>query len=419
MAHIEDRWHKTVIGDNGREKRLRTNLYGKGLRYRVRYIDPEGRERSKSFPDREKKEAENFLVKIENDKRQRTYVDPQAGLVKFNVYARDWIASAQIDESTREGYLSRFNNHIAAFFNGYQLNAVTPSAIRKWLKEASEEYADKTLEVTFALLAAILTAAVDDQLITSNPCKVKSVKQPKAPTKKIKPWSRQWVRTVRAGLNVRYQAMVDVGAGCGPRQGEIFGLAVDDLEIADGFVNIRRQVKKVHNKLVFGLPKNDRERRVPLPRRVAEALEKHMAEFPPVAITLPWEDPDKGKPVTARVIFTDGLRTAINRSTFDRKHWARARRRAGVPKSRENGMHALRHYYASVRLHAGENIKAVSEDLGHNDPAFTLRVYMHLMPGTDSRTRDTIDGLYDLDTPSRPDDGLEDDTDPSAAGQST
>jgi integrase len=54
-------------------------------------------------------------------------------------------------------------------------------------------------------------------------------------------------------------------------------------------------------------------------------------------------------------------------------------------------MHALRHYYASVLLDAGESIKAVAEYLGHTDPGFTLRVYTHLMPSSHERTRRTID----------------------------
>ncbi|WP_330459665.1 tyrosine-type recombinase/integrase [Streptomyces sp. NBC_00820] len=57
-------------------------------------------------------------------------------------------------------------------------------------------------------------------------------------------------------------------------------------------------------------------------------------------------------------------------------------------------MHALRHFYASVLLDAGESIKALSEYLGHADPAFTLRTYTHLMPSSDSRTRSAVDALF-------------------------
>ncbi|GAA1571230.1 hypothetical protein GCM10009789_26010 [Kribbella sancticallisti] len=41
---------------------------------------------------------------------------------------------------------------------------------------------------------------------------------------------------------------------------------------------------------------------------------------------------------------------------------------------RETGMHALRHYYASVALADGVNIKELAEYLGHSDPGFTLRL---------------------------------------------
>ncbi|WP_435884061.1 tyrosine-type recombinase/integrase [Streptomyces mirabilis] len=57
-------------------------------------------------------------------------------------------------------------------------------------------------------------------------------------------------------------------------------------------------------------------------------------------------------------------------------------------------MHALRHFYASVLLDTGESIKAVSEYLGHSDPAMTLRVYAHLMPGSSERARRALDGVF-------------------------
>lgn len=63
--------------------------------------------------------------------------------------------------------------------------------------------------------------------------------------------------------------------------------------------------------------------------------------------------------------------------------------------SRENGMHALRHFYASVLLDAGENIKALAEYLGHSDPGLTLRVYAHLMPSSQERTRKAVATVFE------------------------
>ena len=50
-------------------------------------------------------------------------------------------------------------------------------------------------------------------------------------------------------------------------------------------------------------------------------------------------------------------------------------------------MHALRHFYASVLLDAGESIRALAGYLGHTDPGFTLRTYTHLMPTSEDRAR--------------------------------
>jgi hypothetical protein len=42
----------------------------------------------------------------------------------------------------------------------------------------------------------------------------------------------------------------------------------------------------------------------------------------------------------------------------------------------------------------GETITALASYLGHTDPGFTLRVYTHLMPSSEERTRCAIDGVF-------------------------
>jgi integrase len=55
--------------------------------------------------------------------------------------------------------------------------------------------------------------------------------------------------------------------------------------------------------------------------------------------------------------------------------------------------HALRHFYASVLLDAGESVKAVSQYLGHTDPALTLGASAHLMPSSQERTTRAVDSV--------------------------
>ena len=44
-------------------------------------------------------------------------------------------------------------------------------------------------------------------------------------------------------------------------------------------------------------------------------------------------------------------------------------------------LHDLRHTHASILLKAGVPVKVVSERLGHANPAFTITVYQHIIPG--------------------------------------
>lgn len=54
-------------------------------------------------------------------------------------------------------------------------------------------------------------------------------------------------------------------------------------------------------------------------------------------------------------------------------------------------MHALRHYYASITLADGVNIKELAQYLGHGDPGFTLRLYTHMLPSSHERARKAVD----------------------------
>ena len=43
-------------------------------------------------------------------------------------------------------------------------------------------------------------------------------------------------------------------------------------------------------------------------------------------------------------------------------------------------LHSTRHTWATFALQAGKSIRWVADQLGHADPALTLRVYAHILP---------------------------------------
>ncbi|MFE1945482.1 tyrosine-type recombinase/integrase [Streptomyces massasporeus] len=200
--------------------------------------------------------------------------------------------------------------------------------------------------------------------------------------------------TTSARLRPALARGAPVAAGLGLRQGEAFGLAVEDVDFLGGAVHVVRQVKLLQrHRAVFAPPKSGRECDVLLPESVAFALAGHLKQHP-TRITLPWKALD-GPPVTASLLFTSAEGLALNRNRFNDRVWRPALRTAGVDVDRSNGMHALRHFYASVLLDVGESIKALSEYLGHHDPGFTLRTYTHLMPSSETPTRAAVDRVFE------------------------
>ncbi|MFF5880013.1 tyrosine-type recombinase/integrase [Streptomyces californicus] len=57
-------------------------------------------------------------------------------------------------------------------------------------------------------------------------------------------------------------------------------------------------------------------------------------------------------------------------------------------------MHALRHLYASMMINGGVDVYTLADRLGHSDPAFTLRKYVHCVAGAESKVRQAVKGMY-------------------------
>jgi integrase len=362
------------------------------MRYKVRYLDPDGRELSKMYPDRQLSAAKAFLHDIESAKQQGTYLNPNSGKITFQNYAEEWLKGQSFKLTTRGRVRSGLKNQVYPFLGNIALGSITPTTIRNWTRWMTDRgISPGYRQLCFVHVSAILSAAIDDKKIAANPCKARSVTKPRPGQHKVVPWSDARLKAVWLALPPRVKITVPLGAGGGLHQGEMFGLAADDIDREAMVIRVLRQVQQVNSKLVFCLPKREKIRDVPLSDSVLKELDAHLAMFPPVAVTLPWEEPD-GKPMTSNLIMTSPEGGAWWRQTFNEEYWRPALKRAGVVNAtRADGTHALRHYYASALLDGGESIKALSEYLGHADPGFTLRTYTHLMPSSHERTRRVID----------------------------
>lgn len=390
---VEDRWFRAIDRPDGLKDKVKTDRHGVGKRWLVRWRDQAGKPRKQSFT--KKHDAEVHDAKVKSAKASGTFFDPSAGKVRLRDYADQWRKSQFRDPTTENQVALRFRLHVYPFLGDHPLSSIQPSTIRQWLAWLAEDGKSRTYQRTiFSNVSQVFSAAIDDEKIGKNPCNSPTIRKPVPDPKQIVPWPSNWVGGVRNALPDRYRVLVDLAAGCGLRQGEVFGLSPDDVDFLRGFVQVKRQVKvDADGRLHFAPPKGRKTRTVPLPRSVRWTLSAYLRDFPARSVTMAWDLPT-GDPVTVRLVVTTRESGAVNRNTFNRHTWKPALGVAEIPSTRENGCHALRHYYASTLLHGGESIKAVSERLGHSDPGFTLRTYTHLMPDTEDKTRGIIDDAF-------------------------
>lgn len=408
MGHIQDRWFrdeedpetgKPVLNAKGKPVQERTSLYGKGLRYKVRYLDPDKVERSRSFPDGKLTAAREFLTKMENDVYAGTYSDPNAGKVKFRVYAETVMAGRSQDESTVYIEKSRLENQVYPFLGNKLLSSFkTPEPIREWLawlrkqdRKTSATY-QRTL---FDLVSSILDAAVADGKIKKNPCRDASIQAPKRIQRKVVPWPDSRLRRIELALPERFKPCVPLGAGLGLRQGEMFAFSLDNVDRREMVYHCTRQMVTVGSERKFKLPKGHKTRTIPIGRGVLDALDAYAERFPPTRITLPWAERDGRAFETINVLMVNKHGELYKRTAFNYVIWQPAFKAAGLSyEDRGDGMHALRHLFASSMLARGVSVKELAAYLGHTNEGFTLKVYTHLMPSSHERARAAADEIF-------------------------
>ena len=401
MTEVVDRWHlsrppegATPCGEHTSRTRVLVPSadHGRGKRWLVRYRNADGSQRKASFDRRS--DAEAHARTVAADLLRGSFVDPKQGKITLEVYGRQWQSGLTCDPNTAAQIESRLKVHAYPVLGSKPMGllAKRPSLVQQWIKGMEADLASSTIGGVVMWVSTIFNAAMDDGIVSRNPFHTKSVRPPRVDAKRAVPWDLRTVEAVAEALPDRYGTTAYLGAGCGHRQGEVFGIAVDDIDFLGRWVHVRRQVRIVNGVLVFSLPKGGKERDVPLTDSVALRLSAHITQHPPVTVTLPWKTPD-GTPHTAELLFSTASGKALNRNDFNRV-WRTARKVAGIPDTRDNGMHVLRHTAASAWLSNGVDIRTVAEYLGHTDPGFTLRVYEHLMPDAADRARKAMDAFF-------------------------
>ena len=380
------------------ERTAHKGIWKRGERYVVRFYDDAGKYRGESV--RTLAEARQ-LKRARESARDRGELDSALeARTPLEEWAEAWVrryvggGKRGFSESTRSEYARDLKRYIYPFLGSKRIGSIRPRDVSDWLKWLTDEVeqgkerarqtgkaakavylSDGTVKRINAVLQSCLSSARREGVIRVNPAD--RIPLPYRPTVDESETDRKALTREQAALflelvNPRWRTFFRVLLSTGVRWGEATALRWKDLTIdgAEPEMRIRQSVRKG----VFKPPKSKHSiREIPLDSslcRDLRAWKKAARSSEPNALVFPDVD---GGPLAHQRFLRTVLRPAAEEAGVG---WA--------------GCHTMRHTFASLCFSSGRNVKQVSQLLGHGDPGFTLRTYIHLMD-------EGVGGAIDLD----------------------
>ena len=128
-AGVDHLWRKTVRDPDGTTRTVPSARDGRGLRWRARYVDDDGRERTKALG--RKTGAQTWLDNIISAQVTGTYVDPQLGKITLRSFYRDWSARQVWVSGTRHAMDLAANS---VTFGDVALTELRVSHVEAWVR---------------------------------------------------------------------------------------------------------------------------------------------------------------------------------------------------------------------------------------------------------------------------------------------
>ena len=326
-----------------------------------------GKQQRKTVYGESKKEVQEKLLKEQQRILQGL---PEPSDMTLSVCVDYWL-DATIKLKVRKSTLDRYRTHcewIKGELGRVPVAQVSPFQVSTLYRTLSEKgLSEWDLHRVGERLRQILNHAVQFSLIPTNPAM--KVPLPRPPRIDIRPMDREQVREfLSAAERDRLYPLYLLALDSGMRQGEIFGLVWEKIDVDRGEVFVVNTLTELrgHLEITEVKTKNSR-RRIKLTPSTVSVLQERRKEKGSLGHV-------KG---TGQLVFPDSEGGFLRKSNVIRRSFKPLLKRVGLEGFR---FHDLRHTMATLLLLAGVNPKIVSERLGHSSIRITLDTYSHVLP---------------------------------------
>jgi integrase len=249
----------------------------RGSRYDVRYRNPSGKARMKTF--RTRREADAYAANVEVDKARGTWIDPRLGRITFEDWVSRYLADARV--SKRPTTFARdqwvLQKHFLPNLGSRLLSSITPVDVRRLVSVMAEHLAPATLRTNFGVLRAVFNAAIEADVIARSP--YRGVKLPPSRRKKaIRFLDADELHRLADATRPEYRPMVYLAGVLGLRLSEVVALRVARLDLMRRTLQVVETIAEVNGVPVFGDVKSPAARRIlEIPPFLVDLLAKHLA----------------------------------------------------------------------------------------------------------------------------------------------
>ncbi len=282
------------------------------------------------------------------------------------------VAAPRVDQGTLPGYRRSIKEYVIPYVGEVALAALDAKRIAALLRElAADGVGLPTIRKTHATLRTALETAVEWDLIPINPALSKSARPPaheppERPTLDVAR-ARKLLDLIRAD---RLAGVYVIAISMGLRQGEIFGLQWDDLDLERRILRLRHNLQETSGRTrLKGLKRRRQRRELPLPAVVVSALlaRREAAK-------------SKGMPTDHGYVFTNTTGGVVHKANFWRGSWSKVRAKLGLPAGVVLHFHDLRHTLGQLQRSIGADLETRRQQLGHASSRTTADTYGHTVP---------------------------------------
>ena len=341
-------------------------------RYKVRYRDPLGRSRSRSFL--RKADADRFAREVEVDKDRGAWIDPRGADMPLAEWVETFLALGRsLAPTTQETYRRDLERYVLPKFGSCRLNRLSPEEIETWLNdELWLGLAPSSVHRHYRTLRRVLQTAVEKDRLLSNPCD--RVRPPKVAQRKMVVLTWEQCVGLAETHPDRYRALIYLALDSGMRWSELTGLRSANLDLERRKVRVTEQLVQLTDRSrVRREPKTSAgTRSISISAVTASTLERHVHLY-----TSPQPD---------SLVFMNAASRPITHSSFMTNHFKPALDRIGV----SCRFHDLRHTSVALAIAAGAHPKAIQARMGHSTITVTLDRYGHLFPELDESIADAF-----------------------------